>query len=538
LLLFEPPSAITFALPFFLLLNRNQPEMMMQVIKRERELESGPGDERDHWKEGQEPAQKKRRFGEELHEKVKHIETEVSGLNDLADTHSIAPYLADIISQFTRLSKEVEHRLNELANLDNFLRTHTGSACANVNCSYFSVLPPELNLHILSFLNARELLNVSLVNRELQRLALDESLWKKLCDRRWREIREHKFGKGRMGKHFRRSWRDVFEHRLRVDENWRSGKYSRVLTLQGHESQVCCSQYDEEKIVSGSFDSSIKVWDIKNLEEKAEVPAVMTLKKSETPNAHSDRVLCLMFDGAKLVTGGRDETVKIWDLNVGKCVNTLNGHTDNVWYLQFDEQKIISGSADKTICFWDFRTGKPYNTLVGHERGLSCLHFEGDLLMSGSADKTIKLWDLRTNRCRNTLIGHTDAVYCLYYFRNKLISGGEDKMAKVWDLDTGKCTSTISDEGCKERHTGAIYCMQFDDRRLVTGSFDHTIKVWDVNTEECLHTFGKDYTQDGHFHGSTVRRVQFDDFKMVSASADRTIKIFMFDNRPAEVGNQ
>lgn len=51
----------------------------------------------------------------------------------------------------------------------------------------------------------------------------------------------------------------------------------------------------------------------------------------------------------------RDETVKIWDLNVGKCVNTLVGHTDNVWYLQFDEDKIVSGSADKTMCFWDFR---------------------------------------------------------------------------------------------------------------------------------------------------------------------------------------
>lgn len=501
-------------------------QLAANVPKRERELESGPGDERDHHvKEGEEPANKKRRFGAELHKKVKHIETEINGLQDLANNHSIAPYLADIIAQFTKLSKEAERRLTELAHLDSFLRAHTGSACATVNCSYFSVLPPELNLHILSFLNARELLTVSLVNREWHRLALDEVLWKYLCDNRWREIREKKAG---FGKRLRRSWRDVFEHRVRVDENWRTGKYSRVLTLQGHESQVCCCQYDQEKIVSGSFDSSIKVWDIRNLDEKEEVQATMTLKKSETNNAHSDRVLCLMFEDNKLVTGGRDETVKIWDLEVGKCVNTLNGHTDNVWYLQFDDAKIISGSADKTISFWDFRTGKPYNTLVGHERGLSCLHFEGDLLMSGSADKTIKLWDLRTNRCRNTLVGHTDAVYCLYYFRNKLISGGEDKTARVWDLDTGKCTSIISDEQCKDRHAGAIYCMQFDDRRLVTGSFDHTIKVWDVNTEECLHTFGKDFTQDGHFHGSTVRRVQFDDFKMVSASADRTIKIFQF----------
>ena len=61
-----------------------------------------------------------------------------------------------------------------------------GSACSTVNCSYFSVLPPELNLHILTFLNAKDLASVALVNREWHRLASDEALWKGLCDKRWR----------------------------------------------------------------------------------------------------------------------------------------------------------------------------------------------------------------------------------------------------------------------------------------------------------------------------------------------------------------
>jgi hypothetical protein len=47
-------------------------------------------------------------------------------------------------------------------------------------------LPPELNLHILTFLNAKDLATVALVNRELYRFASDEVLWKRLCDRRWR----------------------------------------------------------------------------------------------------------------------------------------------------------------------------------------------------------------------------------------------------------------------------------------------------------------------------------------------------------------
>jgi WD40 repeat protein len=521
------------------------------MISSERRSECEPGEERDSGKEGQEPATRKRRWGDELTDKVQTIESEIKGLNQLAASHSVSSYLADLLLQFDRISGEVKHRLQELNHLEAFLKVHMGSACSTVNCSYFSVLPPELNLHILTFLNAKDLASVALVNREWHRLASDEALWKGLCDKRWRarnaallekessslslasphsaadDYDECSEDNGRAKKRHKRSWKDVFEYRKRLDDDWRTGAYSRVVTLVGHESQVCCCQYDDEKIISGSFDATVKVWDIRNLEEKDEIKAVMALNKEDTQNAHRDRVLCLMFKDDILVTGGRDETVKIWDLNVGKCVNTLVGHTDNVWYLQFDDDKIISGSADKTMCFWDFRSGKCFNTLVGHERGLSCLHFEDDLLMSGSADRTIKLWDLRTMRSRDTLTGHTDAVYCLYYHNNRLISGGEDRTARVWDLELGRCVAVVSDEDCPDKHTGAVYCMQFDDRRLVTGSFDHTIKLWDMDTFECLHTFGS-FTGETDFHASTVRQVQFDDVKMVSASADRTIKITEF----------
>jgi hypothetical protein len=132
-------------------------------------------------------------------------------------------------------------------------------------------------------------------------------------------------------KRYKRSWKDVFEYRKRLDDDWRTGAYSRVVTLVGHESQVCCCQYDDEKIISGSFDATVKgatrfvllppsyialthlhhrassaaVWDIRNLEDKEEIKAVMALNKEDTQHAHRDRVLCLMFKDDTLVTGGR-----------------------------------------------------------------------------------------------------------------------------------------------------------------------------------------------------------------------------------------
>eukprot|EP01088_Endostelium_zonatum_P001515 TRINITY_DN11823_c0_g1_i1.p1 TRINITY_DN11823_c0_g1~~TRINITY_DN11823_c0_g1_i1.p1 ORF type:complete len:603 (+),score=78.03 TRINITY_DN11823_c0_g1_i1:111-1919(+) len=547
--------------------------VLKPIRKRKRaEREIGPGAERVSQDDDLEEDidNKESGFVGDLHNQVIAIENEINQLSEMTSCYALNSYFKDLTEQLLNLSHQVNDRIFQLSHLDEFLQHHQGAPCTAVNSSYFSVLPIELNIHIMSFLSVKDLLVASLINKEFQAITQDEGLWRHLCDNRWKGLRTNSQAiicqRRRVSrKRIKQSWKEVFKYRKSVDENWRKGRYSRVLTLTGHESQVCCCQYDNEKIISGSFDSKIKVWDIKNLELKTSkkdnfirrdnyitrawntnsiineykkptsaVECVRTFEKTETNNAHTDRVLCLMFEGNRLVTGGRDESVKIWDLEAGLCTQTLIGHKDNVWYLQFDEQKIVSGSADKLICFWDSRSGKCYQTLKGHERGLSCLHFEDNLLMSGSADKTIRLWDIRyPNKERRILEGHTDAVYCLYYYDGKLISGGEDKTAKVWDLDMGECTATLSGNPAtgEKGHTGAIYCMQFNDTRLVTGSYDHTIKVWDLDSKECLHTFGGPKESGleqkvGEFHTNTVRCIQFDLLKMVSASADKTIKIW------------
>jgi hypothetical protein len=92
---------------------------MMKSAERLSECE--PGEERENGKEGQEPATRKRRWGDELTDKVKTIESEIKNLNQLAASHSVSSYLADLLNQFDRISGEVKHRLQELNNLEAFL---------------------------------------------------------------------------------------------------------------------------------------------------------------------------------------------------------------------------------------------------------------------------------------------------------------------------------------------------------------------------------------------------------------------------------
>jgi WD40 repeat protein len=64
-------------------------------------------------------------------------------------------------------------------------------------------------------------------------------------------------------------------------------------------------------------------------------------------------VYCLQFDRQKLVSGSRDNSIKVWDMGSGKCVRTIHGHDQSVLCLQYDlNNRLISGSSDAKIIEW------------------------------------------------------------------------------------------------------------------------------------------------------------------------------------------
>ncbi len=74
-----------------------------------------------------------------------------------------------------------------------------------------------------------------------------------------------------------------------------------------------------------------------------------TGKCLQTLSEHMRFVSCLQFDKTKVVTGSPDWSVKVWDRTNGECTDVLEEHMKGVWCLKFDEQKLISGGGDSTI---------------------------------------------------------------------------------------------------------------------------------------------------------------------------------------------
>lgn len=145
-------------------------------------------------------------------------------------------------------------------------------------------------------------------------------------------------------------------------------------------------------IVTGCY-RKIKVWRVSC---QAGLPVDTQLLHSFTGHSHIVRSLAVSADGKILISGSRDKTIKIWQLETGELIRTLTGHTEGVFAIALspDGQIIASGSADKTIKLWHVETGELLATFTGHTHTVTALAFttSGEILVSGSLDKTIKIW--------------------------------------------------------------------------------------------------------------------------------------------------
>lgn len=82
---------------------------------------------------------------------------------------------------------------------------------------------------------------------------------------------------------------------------------------------------------------------------------------------------------------------------------------------------MVSGSRDATLRVWDIETGQCLHVLMGHVAAVRCVQYDGRRVVSGAYDFMVKVWDPETETCLHTLQGHTNRVYSLQVRRLQLI---------------------------------------------------------------------------------------------------------------------
>lgn len=281
-----------------------------------------------------------------------------------------------------------------------------------------------------------------------------------------------------------------------------------IRTIDGHSDAVTAMDFDIPfgTLVSCSLDDTVRVWDLSRGEQYGQLAD------------HKASVKCVQMEDNMVVTGSADASLKLWDLSrldedqnegddewEGPLVDTFDAHLGEVTALHFHRNTLVSGSADKTIRQWDLQTGKCLQTLdvlwaaaqnpatpqftedakwrrqstmVGSNADfVGALQSFDAALATGTADGVVRLWDLRSGQVHRSLIGHTGAVTCLQFDEHHLATGSLDRSIRIWDLRTG----TIFDAFA---YDSPITALHFDARRVVSANTENTVKIYDREIEK------------------------------------------------------
>lgn len=281
--------------------------------------------------------------------------------------------------------------------------------------------------------------------------------------------------------------------------------------------------------------------------------------------AHNDMITALDFDVpfGTMVTAALDDTVRVWDLNAGRCMGLLEGHLSSVRCLQLEDNICATGSMDATIRLWDlsqadYAPQDDHNSInkistiaedQDHDRASDDDLFShppnDDLPPTTPTPPTSSMADCALT----TLESHVAEVTALTMRDKTLVSGSADKTLRQWDLETGRCVQTLdvlwaaaqatatnasfaaaanveSESGGWWRPTSGrlpaaeadfVGALQVFDTALACGTADGMVRLWDLRSGMVHRSLVG--------HTGPITALQFDDTFLVTGSLDRSVRV-------------
>jgi WD40 repeat protein len=279
-------------------------------------------------------------------------------------------------------------------------------------------------------------------------------------------------------------------------------------SLAGHAGPVYAISFSPngKLLASGSYDKSIKVWDVNS-------GAAL-----HTFNSYHGCVYSVVFspDGKQLESSSGE----LWDVKSGTVLQTLADNVDTRAVFSPDGKQLALALSN-TIKVLDINSGVPLHTLYGHASAVNCVQFSSDgrRLTSGSLDRTVIVWDLESEAVLQMLEGHTSSVESVAFSPdgNLIASASYDKTVRVWSARSNTPLQPLRSHNC--RYGIDFVSLSTDGKQLISvGSNEakeKAVKLWDVESGAAQYKL--------HFPADSLILISPDGKWVASSLRDATI---------------
>ena len=178
-------------------------------------------------------------------------------------------------------------------------------------------------------------------------------------------------------------------------------------------------------------------------------------------------------------TSSKDKTIIIWKSTIEGWKRVLKGHKKGVLSLVLSDNKLVSGGADTLINIWDVQKEICSGTLYGHTGSVLCLNKSENnpYVISASNDNTVRIWDIDNLKCISSYGEDNLNITTVVWVTNDIIAGGNSTGGLylfTWN-DDFDCYE-IKEMAHKKEIARVI---SYDNGKfIVSSSEDKTIKFW------------------------------------------------------------
>ena len=277
-----------------------------------------------------------------------------------------------------------------------------------------------------------------------------------------------------------------------------------LLTFTEHQGPVnaLAALPDDELVVSGGDDGTVRIWDLSPDEKVREtVPVILAGEYAVSRAVFSP-------DELLVLSAGGDGHVKLWDAATGFLLSDLGEHAGSVNDAIFapDGRQAVSGGVDGTVRLWDIANGKPLRCVAEGSNAVSCLAYSPDaqFILAGEApvnrqpymaasgagpeEFDIRVWDAATGHEHSIVKGHRGGVFALTCSADgrAVLSGGGDGRLKLWDPASWKEVRSFEADPMR------INSVAFTKGGIAyfSAGSGPTLKLWDVFTGREMQSLG------------------------------------------------